>query len=220
MRNGTRIQSVLVLKKGRSLQEARAKVQDLGLKTSKVDTSGKFFKFRQLDPKKVQVVGTITLTPTIKARVALPKGKTRKQIGIVTGGLALGTKAVASGVAKGLAVGTGKSVTAIGTPIAKGGAGLGRRLIVGAGKGIGKGIKIGAKGAGRRIKESAIRRLNEAIVGKQLDGKVIEELINQQVTDPDRITRNVFPPANNLKDLEPEQRNISLQIASISAGVA
>ena len=82
---------------------------------------------------------------------------------------------------------------------------------------MGTGIKIGAKGAGRRIKESAINSLKNSIRGKQLDGKVIEALIDQRVTDPDRITRNVFPPQNKLVDLQPEQQNIVLQVASISA---
>lgn len=107
--------------------------------------------------------------------------------------------------------------TAIGTPAKEG---LGKRILVGTGKGIGKGISIGAKGAGRRIKESAINRLKNSIRGKELDGQVIEELINQRVTDPDRITRNVFPPQNNLRQLQPEQQTIVLQISSISAGAS
>lgn len=148
------------------------------------------------------------------------KSKTRKQIGIVTGGLASGTKAVAGSAFKGTGtvakrglISAGK--TAIGTPAKEG---LGKRILVGTGKGIGKGISIGAKGAGRRIKESAINRLKNSIRGKQLDGQVIEELINQRVTDPDRITRNVFPPQRSLVQLQPQQQSIVLQISSISAG--
>jgi len=134
----------------------------------------------------------------------------------------LGTKAVAGATVKGTAsvakrgfVSAGKS--AIGTPAKEG---LGKRILVGTGKGIGKGISIGAKGAGRRIKESAINSLKNSIRGKQLDGKVIEALIDQRVTDPDRITRNVFPPQNNIRELQPEQQQIVLQIASVSAGAS
>ena len=134
--------------------------------------------------------------------------------------MASGTKAVASATLKGSGsvakrgiISAGKS--AIGTPTSEG---LGKRILVGTGKGIGKGIKIGAKGAGRRIKESAINSLKNSIRGKQLDGKVIEALIDQRVTDPDRITRNVFPPQRTLVQLPPEKQSIVLQISSISAG--
>jgi hypothetical protein len=70
--------------------------------------------------------------------------RVRRQIGIVTGGLALGTKAVAKGVASGVAKGAGKSVTAIGTPLAQG-------LL----SKIGSGAKGGLKGAGGLAKQGA-----------------------------------------------------------------
>lgn len=72
------------------------------------------------------------------------KSKQRRQIGIVTGGLALGTSGIAKGIASGIAKGAGKSVTAIGTPLAKG-------LL----SKIGSGAKVGLKGAGGLAKQGA-----------------------------------------------------------------
>jgi len=121
--------------------------------------------------KEEKTKGFVSSTDEIIRKEALKdlQNKTRKQIGIVTGGLASGTKAVAGSAFKGSGsvakrgfISAGAS--AIGTPAKEG---LGKRILVGTGKGIGKGISIGAKGAGRRIKESAVNRLKNSIRGKR-----------------------------------------------------
>jgi len=84
--------------------------------------------------------------------------RVRRQIGIVTGGLALGTKAVAKGVASGVAKGAGKSVTAIGTPLAKS---AGSKLLSSIGSGTKGGLKIAGKAVGTSIKEELKGQLGQ-----------------------------------------------------------
>lgn len=92
----------------------------------------------------------------IRHKRSVYKPKERRQIGIVTGGLALGTKAIAKGVASGIAKGAIKgTTTAIGTPLAKGGVGLGKGLL----KALGSGAKQGAKEAGLAVAKSAKNKL-------------------------------------------------------------
>ena len=151
--------------------------------------------------------------------------KERRQIGIVTGGLALGTKAVASGIAKGVAVGAGKTVSSIGTP-----------LVEGAGKGILRGLgsatKSGAKIAGRAvlsdIKTEAKGQLgqchpvsvnpNTGQVGGinlsgqnvKLDSCTLKAVAQSKTTDIDSISSGLF--GQGFSSLPPDKKAVALYL--------
>jgi len=84
--------------------------------------------------------------------------KERRQIGIVTGGLLLGARAVAGGVAKGVASGAGKSVTAIGTPLAKS---AGSALLSSIASGTKGGLKIAGQAVAKDVKEGLKAQLGQ-----------------------------------------------------------
>jgi len=154
--------------------------------------------------------------------------KERRQIGIVTGGLALGTKAVASGIAKGVAVGAGKTVTAIGTPLAKGAGSAGSGLLRGLGSATKSGVKIAGRAVLTDIKTEAKGQLgqchpvsvnpNTGQVGGinlsggsvKLDSCTLKAVAKSKTTDIDTISSGLF--GSGFSSLPPEKKAVALYL--------
>ncbi len=151
--------------------------------------------------------------------------KERRQIGIVTGGLALGTKAVAKGVASGVAKGAGKTVTSIGTPLAKG---AGRGILSGLGSVTKSGAKIAGRAVLKDVKTEAKGQLGQCHPvsvnpntgqvgginlkggGVKLDSCTLKAVALSKTTDIDTISSGLF--GQGFSSLPPDKKAVALYL--------